>query len=78
VAARNAVPQQRGHRPLHKGHAAADLDGTKLPPQGTGGGGQAGYAHCVCGARSPIVRTTRERRLWYTRHREQIAGVPWT
>lgn len=72
------MPQVKGHRPLHKNHAAADVDGTLLPPEGMGGVGQYGYTHCVCGAKSPILRTTRERRLWYTTHREEVLGVPWT
>jgi hypothetical protein len=72
-----AVPQQAGHRSVARGFAPLDVDGSSLGPQSSGGGGVAGYTHCVCGARSSILRTTRERRLWHTMHREEIAGVPW-
>ena len=78
MAASLAVPAVKGHRPLAKGFAPLDVDGTPLPSDGSGGPGQYGYAHCICGAKSPVLRTTRERKLWYTTHREKLAGITWT
>lgn len=70
-----AVPAVRGHSNRRHGDAF-DLAGLPLPAPGTGAT-TWGHAHCQCGAVSPLLPSGRERKLWHTRHREEIAGVPW-
>jgi hypothetical protein len=71
-----AVPQQRGHRPLYRRPRPLDVDGTVIPSQGPGVP-QPGYTFCTCGVGSRVLPSDRERKLWHTKHREKIAGVPW-
>lgn len=72
-----AVPPVDGHRSVSPKWAPLDIDGRPIPSYGSGGAGQAGYAHCACGTHSAELPSTRERRLWYTMHREKIVGSPW-
>ena len=69
------VPTVKGHSNT-AGGSARDIDGSFLPSPGSGATAY-GYAFCSCGMRSPILPNGRERKLWHTRHREEIAGVPW-
>lgn len=71
-----AVPPTKGHTAADSEHRPYDALGVRRP---SGGPGQAvmGRSHCRCGAMSPELWTNRERRLWHTEHREQIAGVAW-
>ena len=70
-----AVPQVPGHS-NRAGGAPRDISGLRLPTYGPGSS-QSGYAHCSCGAVSPLLSSNRERKLWHTTHREELAGVPW-
>jgi hypothetical protein len=71
-----AVPAPRAHAAVDPQYRPADDAGVTLPGQGPGVA-LLGHTHCRCGAMSPPLYTSRERRLWHTKHREEIAGVTW-
>lgn len=73
---RLAVPAPRAHAAADGTFQPYDADGAPLPSEGPGVA-VLGHAFCRCGAASPPLYTSRERRLWHTEHREQLAGVAW-
>lgn len=73
---RLAVPAPRAHAAADGTFQPYDADGAILPSEGPGVP-VLGHAYCRCGAASPPLYTSRERRLWHTEHREQLAGVTW-
>lgn len=71
-----AVPAPRAHAAVDGAFLPRDAVGALLPSEGPGVA-VLGHTFCRCGAMSPPLYTSRERRLWHVEHREQLAGVDW-
>lgn len=54
--------------------ARFDESGTVQQPTPAG----IGRAKCECGAMSEVVGGIDARRSWHTRHKEELAAVPWS
>lgn len=59
----------------HTGNLAnlAEDGMTELPSQNG-----PGRCRCRCGLVSPVLSSSGRRWAWHRRHREEVAGVPWS